>query len=474
MYQECYDYLVAELQKTFDPTSPTYLVHYRKLIPIEPDKETYSSAHMVIDVLNHFNGTPLKIPVEVQIRTASEDIWAEINHRFHYKITNFHVWSAEIEKLHEELNANSSALKLTLESLPPIITRFIQHSDNVEKYVHEFRRPSTQLHTSLVVTLFYALTHRRLDQVAESLAQYDRKISEIREIADREQAARQVYECVRLFKGVQKNLRLMMREESIGSPDYLVCQQREILAEFEIIRLKTIALLQFGFRVTRDGIQETDNNKRRHLLNLFNALCKLEEIPALKVRPTTVILYWKYLMMCEYAKNDAVTYLREAYDSLEKDASLPDWSIYRILVPRTRALEVHNEVEQMILQLHESMGEHDALASIFIFRQVRAELQAAIGFASQAYLKGREKDYRRGDLLFQTKENDVIDADLVLSLSLMYSKLCGGNEAGESGMDKAVSDMVIQELREALTLGGLSIATAEDIARKLGQVEGKV
>jgi ppGpp synthetase/RelA/SpoT-type nucleotidyltranferase len=52
---------------------------------IEQKQENYTSIHMVIWARAKWNGVFLDIPVEVQLRTALEDVWSEMDHQLKYK-----------------------------------------------------------------------------------------------------------------------------------------------------------------------------------------------------------------------------------------------------------------------------------------------------------------------------------------------------------------------------------------------------
>src|SRR5262249_41730703 len=56
--------------------------HLTKLrLPNDPDHEEYSSTHFLINATSTVGKKDIDVPIEVQIRTAVEDIWGEINHQ---------------------------------------------------------------------------------------------------------------------------------------------------------------------------------------------------------------------------------------------------------------------------------------------------------------------------------------------------------------------------------------------------------
>lgn len=58
---------------------------YKEISCIEEKPSNYSSIHMVAWCLGKYKDEYKKIPIEIQVRTAFEDVWAEIDHKLKYK-----------------------------------------------------------------------------------------------------------------------------------------------------------------------------------------------------------------------------------------------------------------------------------------------------------------------------------------------------------------------------------------------------
>lgn len=78
IYRECYDRLVATYGSRLPPGEK---LHYAQS---EEDRK-YSSVHIVARMVYFSDGSRRVLPVEFQIRTALEDVWAEMDHRLFYK-----------------------------------------------------------------------------------------------------------------------------------------------------------------------------------------------------------------------------------------------------------------------------------------------------------------------------------------------------------------------------------------------------
>jgi ppGpp synthetase/RelA/SpoT-type nucleotidyltranferase len=58
---------------------------YGEKTKIETSPQNYSSTHIVVWARGLWSGKFLQIPIEIQIRTALEDVWSEIEHKLKYK-----------------------------------------------------------------------------------------------------------------------------------------------------------------------------------------------------------------------------------------------------------------------------------------------------------------------------------------------------------------------------------------------------
>jgi ppGpp synthetase/RelA/SpoT-type nucleotidyltranferase/tetratricopeptide (TPR) repeat protein len=62
--------------------------NYKEKTTINESPQNYSSTHIVAWCRGKYNGEYLPVPVEIQIRTALEDVWSEIDHQLKYKRQN--------------------------------------------------------------------------------------------------------------------------------------------------------------------------------------------------------------------------------------------------------------------------------------------------------------------------------------------------------------------------------------------------
>src|SRR5579862_2399289 len=136
IYKFCHETLLKTLENRFGQESDEYRRHIDKIKLRDVEKEAkaeaedpdtadeekemgdgYSSMHLILNAVSRVgtdsDGQPLlvQVPIEVQVRTAAEDIWGEINHQLSYKATNLYVWTPDLEDAYSRARADSRIIK---------------------------------------------------------------------------------------------------------------------------------------------------------------------------------------------------------------------------------------------------------------------------------------------------------------------------------------------------------------------------
>src|SRR5262249_11528598 len=83
--------LVSRLQNIFETWG------LKDKVRVEPAPTNYTSIHIVVWCRGKYRQEYRNVPVEIQIRTALEDVWGEIDHSLKYttKKTEDHPWRDE-------------------------------------------------------------------------------------------------------------------------------------------------------------------------------------------------------------------------------------------------------------------------------------------------------------------------------------------------------------------------------------------
>ena len=109
--------------------------HGTKFTLVEPADEGYASVHFILNAAATVRKEEVEIPIEVQIRTAAEDIWGEINHQLLYKAEDLYVWTPTLQQTYQEMEDDLRAIKATLYELREPITRFWRHSKEAGRLI---------------------------------------------------------------------------------------------------------------------------------------------------------------------------------------------------------------------------------------------------------------------------------------------------------------------------------------------------
>jgi ppGpp synthetase/RelA/SpoT-type nucleotidyltranferase len=201
IYKECHETLLKQLRKRFRRNRTSYRLHRKKITLRDPEKESdrenvdsfasqgYSSIHLVLNAVANVGLRSIDVPIEVQMRTAAEDIWGEINHQLFYKARDSYVWTPTLQTTYDDMLDDSNSIKKSLDDLSDPITRFWRHAAAAEEIIARFREPKTKYHNSLIVTLFYAMNDEFLDEVDDELTAYDEKIKALRKATTAQRAA---------------------------------------------------------------------------------------------------------------------------------------------------------------------------------------------------------------------------------------------------------------------------------------------
>lgn len=460
IYKFCYEKLLETLRRRFGEESDEYRRHIDKIRLRDVEKEAkaeapetadedkeigdgYSSMHLILNAVSRVgmdsDGQPLlvQVPIEVQVRTAAEDIWGEINHQLSYKTTNLYVWTPDLEEAYSRARADSRIIKESLNNLSLPITQFWRDAQGAEGIVGRFRSPTTTLHRSLIVALLHAMSGQFMGPVDPLLRQYDDLLRDLATARDDEHAANILLQCSRLLHKIGNEYEQMVRQTSSGwlrraalsDLDHKLLRQRQMLCRLEIERLCALSVHRYNHMLTDADKPQSIGNRDEQLREAFDAICEFRNDPKLLVRPVVMMSYWKYVLANEIDEGLALYHLRLAYDELDQDASLPRSSIYHILVPRSLAAETRKEVVRLFVA-NGNRSSPEIWRQSQIAADIKFALTRALALALQAYNKafgsGTGRDPRLGDLIYGHEANEnVHDADVITSILHFHFELFG-------------------------------------------------
>jgi ppGpp synthetase/RelA/SpoT-type nucleotidyltranferase len=426
--QRCIDLMTEEL------AVPQVVDHFaRRMQIVTEDREndyTYSSAHFVVNARYYSENVAYPVYVEIQLRTALEDVWAEVNHALLYKAKEYYVWAPEIDKAYDDLKIDSDRVKERVEEVAKEISKFKHdHVSDYLKKIKEFRNPSAAFHSSLGVTLLQAIGQRVLNNMGPIFNDYEEALSEFTE----NHSVDALKDCFAKFIRLKRHLK-EQEKRTLDQAESDLLNQHLKIAEFEVMRLRTLFLTEF--RLIKKGTEfeflpeATDSNGldaefNSEALAIYERFCKIRNDPALQLRPISAILFWKYYVLRKVDSNSAYLYLKLAYDELSFDTSLPEWSIYYVLIPRCLATEMQNDMSSLIAT---NSTAYSRAVGPAIRVQIRTWVILAARYAMQACERTFSPHKRRGDIIFGFEDDHFIkDGDIIVSILLDYFQTYGGS-----------------------------------------------
>jgi ppGpp synthetase/RelA/SpoT-type nucleotidyltranferase len=480
----------AEITKQVGSDQKTLNHHLSKLklkLAKDDDQQEYSSTHFLLNATSTVGKKEINVPIEVQIRTAVEDIWGEIDHQIFYKAEDLYVWTPRLEEIYAEMRMDSQAVKeASLYKLGPAITRFWRHSRDAADQIQLFKRPRTSYHRSLIVTLFYAASREYLDNADRLLRRYDNRLKLLVKTTEVDDAVIHLDECVSLMrqirdkfdeshKTVLATLSKLTGDERDRLPEQsrwvnfsTLLTQRKLLCDLEIARLEALAVVRFKRRITSPSMELSFSEERAELRRVFDAICEFRNSWEFRIRPTAMISFWKYIIGSKIDRNLGMYHLQVAAEEMERDSSLPEWSIYLIIIQRYLSAELYEEAKRLVnangRRSSRKIWWHSQVAI-----DVRVILTQALELALQSYKKHQLRDEKSGDLVFGfERDEDIRDADAIVNAASLYFELFDSPDYQRLG---TTSEFMRDRVREVHTIFTNMESPPGWIRRKIGRLE---
>ncbi|MFC3229168.1 hypothetical protein ACFOGJ_18120 [Marinibaculum pumilum] len=424
----------------------------------ESDLNTYSSAHLIFDAVGHENGYSIIIPVEFQIRTAIEDIWAEIDHKQLYKLRDEFTWCFEFERYFNRAEGRSSMLRGDIHRLAGMMRRMSSISESAKQHIKKFIDSDEAdaddpllMNGSFGISLFYRAGDNKIDpQIIMKLTEYQRSLGNLTQTPPGSDAAVQVYrECrqklVDIRNALEKSFSKIkldlenankedLNEEDIAEP--MLFQQRIKICDIEIVRLKASAIVEdiyidessvVTFRnnlensvLSPGGVEEYERKREVLCREIYTELCSIIDDGDLKIRPLAMIFFWKHIVSLKFDKSLSEKNILKSYEYLKYDGTVPRWSIYRSIVPHYLASQyyrsVRNTIREFEVKTEEStsktpIGRTEGLQRMPNLRtELIRKLADTTKLALEAFEAAQDENDRRGDLRMGYKGDDSLRA----------------------------------------------------------------
>jgi len=392
--------------------------------PNERGEGRYSSAHLTFWANSYQTDTDESgpkdrdtikqaVPVEFQIRTAAEDIWAEINHKLIYKSKSFYVWSREYESVFNDSIAASQDIKSATDRLLRDVGAFRELSEKGQNIVNDFwgdrgltSERQTKYHLSLCIALIDLVGDCKIPPfIATELDRY-MKLIEGFDRTDTAKATQAIRESIGILGPLGE--RIHAHEESVKGEDMKRLQfHRRKLVELEVLRLKICLPLYFGHRYDEEmqEIKPLEGEVDESLwIQLYQSLCEFIDMKDLAVRPTAMLHTWKYFLAANFDVKLAIANLESAYEMLraDNDKTIPPWSVYRIIVPYLMSESRREQAGKLVEVINRAGASIDNMSRLKteLKENYRSALQLAIDAFEENTDKQKASLDRRGDIVF--------------------------------------------------------------------------
>lgn len=359
----------------------------------------YSSLHIHYRVAAPQGHRPStrSVAVEVQIRTAIEDVWAEIDHINDYKIRNSDVWNEDLEDKYASLDQNSLDLKRIMNDLQDKVTSIRNTYYQAQDLFRRFKIPQTETYQSLIMLLAESLVSRYTQRDAMALfLKYEECLKSLDPTASKSDQERVLQECLKVLGQISE-----LFGSGVGVVRKDTKELFERLMEFEIIRLEAVLhCLPLPLYHTREGDISRPVLDATHAHPLQLLQFRLNELEAKhwRTRPTVLFNFWNYYIAIHLRGGqnaDARFYLFAAYDALRIDQSLPVHSVYKVVVPRAVAQIYFSEALMV-----EATSRASELTKGMFKENLQFLFAMALRFGAEARREHSVEHARRGDFIF--------------------------------------------------------------------------
>ncbi len=488
------------------------IVESKKIIlDIERDTE-YSSAHIMLNSVSYFPDFELYIPLEIQVRTAAEDIWAELSHKLLYKSSDPYVWSYEYQRKRLLLEAKSADIKQIVNNLPKDIIEFHTLSRDAQESLEIWNSKTSQRikekmgrHSYCLAMVYYIgdmdqgdlgeISHKYID-ILSSLNGFIEK-----EVGTKVELTKSMWEqllgyyrsarnCLSQWIGDFKKNKVELTEElrKVGNETasdersrllsrLMLVRERIYLVQLEELRIRADAFLYCEMDVRSGERVEVGISRERMARQLYSEFCEfadrhpadeveVKEIKELKVgpqlHPRSMILYWKHLLAARFDGYLPEKNIVSAYQELQFDKTVPEWSIYQVDIPRALAVFLFGQVQDMLSGFQKNS---EGLRRMSGLRELaKDKLVESLRLLLDCEAASRETDHRRGDIRLGFRPNEnIIDVTLIIDVCVFFHQYFNDFLIKERySLKKRVEEAVKQLSREAVECNAATKASVDE------------
>jgi ppGpp synthetase/RelA/SpoT-type nucleotidyltranferase len=372
---------------------------------------SYSSMHIVVYTTSYSVGAPKLVPLELQIRTAVEDIWSEISHENEYKVRKRNAWSPTLKKLYSSNAESVRTLKKQLNSIvPEKMSNIRQTTKSIMEELVALRSNPLAQYNSYILNLAYHIgSHSMNRERRKGFDKYGECIDRIRSEYVQRRDPVHAQALIQEFVGAKEAL------SRIASFDF---SDAECESSFRgLIRLEEARLDAIKIHLLMTDPAATNEDKTRlpsKADELYAILDQIECDDGLHVKPVSMIQYFKYYVFrygSQKKLNLVSEHLNACHSALKIDPTVDPDGMMVVMATRAFAQNFWENAEEYRAMLKETKN-------TYITHAMRERYQQALRLA----IESRDTfERRRGN-----GNKDKID-DLIFGASPFQEYTCVNN-----------------------------------------------
>ena len=393
-----------------------------KIKLVDASDSDYSSMHIIIYLNSYSLGSKKRVPVEIQIRTAIEDVWSEISHKNKYKVRRPNVWSPDLAKLYDDNDNRVNIVKQHFDSgLPSQISDIRKTTDKILEQIHHISSNQTSGYQSTVTNLIFQIGVSEIGpKLRRAIDTYD---SQLRSFRSRNS--------LRGAEALARQLRTI-RDLTTSVGDTQLRANVESLLNFEIARVEALSIRQelMRLKARRKLTDEVRENReitlKERAFRAYTAIDDFQRNENALLKSISLCEFWKFYL-CRYsdAANHSTSHLISCQSSLIVDPLINSSHVLHYMVPRLLAYDNWEAAEaerETLLKLDVKAGN--------IIQSMRRKYADSLKFslASDQKLHSVSIDRSNNDLIhFRSRWDKYISLNNVVQ----YSSDCLNNGVGE-------------------------------------------
>jgi len=293
-------------------------------------KRHYSSIHIVCEGRAYVHGIRVSIPIEIQIRTAFEDVWGEIQHRIEYK-------AKKLSGDDEILQARLKTAKGLLDGLKRILDGCTHQADELKHESDSIRKIADAGPVPTAPTLLRKRTTvARIESLPEELRVAFRRLDEELDTAFGAIPRHEVPP--NSLSKVRNRLVTCITRIDDFATDYEACDKRRFAGD-DLTKLilgmdKALCL----FWLFRLPVGDPNDDKR--IEQLDKAIAIYRNLYAVPEYSKNSLLEYRlaYALMSSGDDEQAIGLLESALHHMRGDPTLEEKDVFKTVIPRTLGL----------------------------------------------------------------------------------------------------------------------------------------